>query len=83
MEFGVQLRLNPKYLDQIGVDYHRVSERIIKILQVWLDNSPNPTVKQILLALRSPSVHENVIADDYERFCKTCKGKEMLCNTAY
>ena len=78
-ELGVELELNSRYLDEIEVDYyHSVTERITKVFQLWLDSASNPTVGEMLSALRSPSVHENVIADKYDTFCKNnCTGKEV------
>ena len=78
-ELGVELELNSRYLDEIEVDYcHSVGERITKVFQLWLGSASNPTVGEMLSALRSPSVHENVIADKYDRFCKNhCTDKEI------
>ena len=70
-ELGVELELNLRYLDEIEVDYRNsVRERTTKVFQLWLGSASNPTVGEMLSALRSPSVHENVTADEYERFCK-------------
>ena len=78
MELGVELELNSRSLDEIEVDYHRVRGRITKVFQLWLDSAPNPTVRQMLSALRSRSVDESAIANNYERFCKNnCTGKEV------
>ena len=63
---GIQLGLSTDELDTIRANCIDVEECLRKVLQKWHDKTLNPTWREVITALRSPSLEEMRLAKDLE-----------------
>ncbi|XP_064387204.1 uncharacterized protein LOC135335598 isoform X4 [Halichondria panicea] len=67
-ELGVALGLPDETLQVIKKNHHATGDRarFTKMLEVWLQSSPNPTWSDLVEALRSPAINRPDIAAEIE-----------------
>ena len=63
---GLQLKLNPKKLEAFRVESATVAEGRRKMFSCWLENSENPTRRELITKLNTHSVGQNRLAEEYE-----------------
>ena len=72
MNLGIQLGLEDNALEAIKIEcINKVDECRTAMFREWLRTSSKPTRKQLVDALRTMSVAEIYIADEYERSFQT------------
>ena len=59
---GLNLNIPPSELEAIDINFHKVEEKKIEMIQIWMTGSSMPTWSSLVKALLSPSVHQPRIA---------------------
>ncbi|XP_064385938.1 uncharacterized protein LOC135334611 isoform X3 [Halichondria panicea] len=65
-KLGITLGLPHGTIQVIDKDHRTITDCFTAMLREWLMISPNPTWFELVEALRSPTVHLNVLADEIE-----------------
>ena len=65
-QLGIILKLDSISLESIKMPSEDFSYKTSKMFKLWLDINPHPTRRQVIDALRSDFIGENVIAIKYE-----------------
>ena len=67
-KFGALLYLDTSAdLDNIDQQYKDDQTKVLKMFELWLSTTPNPTRRKIIDKLLDPIVSENVLAENYEK----------------
>ena len=66
-QFGVLLEINSAKLDGIDKDYQGSDMKTLKMFDLWLSSNPSASRKQIIDTLKTESISENTIAEEYQK----------------
>ena len=65
-KFGELLKLDTSGdLDNIDQQYKDDDSKVLKMFELWLSTSPNPTRREIIDTLLNPVINESVLAEKY------------------
>ena len=65
-QLGIQLKLDPKKLEDIHKLPDDSTYKTTKMFELWLDTKPDATRRQVVDALKKKVIEENTIAHEYE-----------------
>ena len=65
-QLGIQLKLDPKKLEDIHKLPDDSTYKTTKMFELWLDTKPNATRRQVVDVLKKKIIEENTIAHEYE-----------------
>ena len=66
-KFGGLLKLNTSDLDNIDQQYKDDDSKVLKMFELWLSTSHNPTRREIIYTLLNPAINESALAKKYEK----------------
>ena len=78
--FGVLLKLDIIKLDCIRLMNEDGVFKAIKMFELWLSSNPTATRREIIETLRTETISEKTIAEDYN---KALKESKTYCNCIY
>ena len=64
-QFGVLLEIYSAKLDGIDKDCRRTDMKALKMFELWLSSNPSASRKQIIETLKTESIGENTVAEEY------------------
>ena len=64
-QFGVVLEINSAKLDGIDKDCQGTDIKALKMFELWLCSNPSASRKQIIDTLKTESIGENTVAEEY------------------
>ena len=76
-QLGIQLKLDPKKLEDIRRQPDDSTYKTSRMFQLWLDTNPNATRRQVVDALRKEIIEEITVAHKYEKSL----GKSLISTT--
>ena len=69
-KFGVLLKLNTSKLEDIRLMNEDSGFKAIKMFELWLSSNPTATRREIIGTLRTETISEKTIAEDYSKALK-------------
>ena len=70
---GLALKIEPKKLDEICVNYRYLHERLTEMFKLWLRVKASGTRQDIIGALEDKTVGENYMAKKYMEYLKSLR----------
>ena len=64
-QFGVVLEINSAKLNCIDKDCQGTDMKALKMFELWLSSNPSASRKQIIETLKTESIGENTVAEEY------------------
>ena len=66
-QIGVLLEINSAKLDGIEKDCQGSDMKALKMFEFWLSSNPSASRKQIIDTLKTKSIGENTVAEEYQK----------------